>query len=114
MGDPNAITGKAPPSEDVLGMLEAESAEWAENGPMGPYDTTYSVPHQHEDWEVEFDLLTVTVDDIIAQCGYPESARARLSEIHRRLAECRLNYYKGPVNGRIPLLEATPHPGVAE
>ncbi|MYB78873.1 MAG: hypothetical protein F4X70_05295 [Acidimicrobiia bacterium] len=113
MRDPNAVTGKAPPSDVVLRMLEAESAEWDENGPTDPYDTTYSVPHQHEDWEVEFNLLTVTVDDIIAQCGYPESARPRLAEVHRRLAEYRLSYYKGPINGRVPLLEATTHPGVA-
>lgn len=113
MRDPNTVKGKAPPSENVLRLLEAESAEWDEKGPMDPYDTTYSVPHQHRDGEVEFDLLTVTVDDIITQCGYPESARARLAKIHRRLAEYRLSYYKGPINGKVPLLEATTHTGVA-
>ena len=113
MRDPNAVTGKAPPSDNVLRMLEDESAEWDENGPMDPYDTTYSVPHQHRDGEVEFALLTVTVDDIITRCGYPESARARLARIHRRLAEYRLSYYKGPINGKVPLLEATTRTGVA-
>jgi len=113
MRDPNAVTGRAPPSDNVLRMLEDESAEWDENGPMDPYDTTYSVPHQHRDGEVEFDLLTVTVDDTITQCGYPESARARLAKIHRRLAEHGLSYYKGPINGKVPLLEATTRTGVA-
>lgn len=114
MRDPNAVTGKAPPSDNVLRMLEDESAEWDENGPMDPYDTTYSVPHQHGDGEVGFDLLTVTVDDIITRCGYPESARARLAEIHRRLAEYRLSYYKGPINGKVPLWRQPPTQALPE
>ena len=113
MRDPSTVARKTPPSEDVLRMLEDESAEWDKNGPMGPYDTTYSVPHQYEDGEVEFDLLTVTIDEIITRCGYPESARARLAETHRRLAAYRLSYYKGSINGKIPLLEATTPTGLA-
>ena len=86
---------------EVLCLLDAEAAEWEAQGPLGAYDTTYSVPHQHEDTVVEFDLLTVTIDDIITQCGYPESARARLTEAHRRIAAHMLRHYKGPINGSI-------------
>ena len=66
--------------DEALRSLDAEAALIGREGPLGPYDTTYSVPHQHENRVVEFDLLTVTIADIIAQCGYPESARGRLAE----------------------------------
>ena len=98
---------------EVLRMLDAESAEWEAEGPLGAYDTTYSVPHQHQDTVVEFDLLTVTIDDIITQCGYPESAGARLTETHRWIAAHMLRHYKGPINGSVPLSEATTPTGVA-
>ena len=53
---------------------------------------------------VVFDLLTVTIDDIISQCGYPESARDNLAETHQRIARHLLAYYKGPIKNPVPLL----------
>ena len=99
--------------DEALRSLDAEAALISREGPLGPCDTTYSVPHQHEDRVVEFDLLTVTIDDIIVQCGYPESARVGLAETHRRIAAYRLRYYKGPVNSAVPLLGPTTQAGVA-
>lgn len=66
------------------------------------------VPHQQEDRLIEFDLLTSTVDDIISRCGYPEYERSELAEVHGRLAEHGLQFYRGPRPERIPLLEGTP------
>ena len=52
--------------------LDEEAERIAKEGPRGPHDTAFFVPHQQEDRLVEFDLLTATVDDIISRCGYSE------------------------------------------
>ena len=113
MRDPSEIAERSRVREEALRSLDAEAALISREGPLGPYDTTYSVPHQREDRVVEFDLLTVTIDEIIAQCGYPESAREELTETHRRIAAHMLRYYEGPVNGAVPLLDPTAQAGVA-
>lgn len=101
-------------SEESEGEFATESALVKAEGPLDPYDTSYSVPHQQDQGKVVvFDLLTVTIDDIIAQCGYPESAKDSLTEIHRRIAAHLLAYYKGPIKNPIPLLEATAQAGVS-
>ena len=101
-------------SEDIVSALVAESDRVDAEGPLGPYDTTYSVPHQQDtDRVVVFDLLTVTIDDIVTQCRYPESARASLAETHRRIAAYRLAFYKGPIRDNIPLLEVDMQAGIA-
>ena len=87
--------------------LDEESERIAREGPRGPIDTVFYVPHQQEDRLVEFDLLTSTVDDIISRCGYSEHERSELAEIHRRMAEHDLRFYRGPLPDRIPLLEGT-------
>lgn len=100
--------------DEALRSLDNEAALIDAEGPWDPYDTTYTVPHQADIGRVvEFDLRTVTIDQIIAQCGYPESARSELAEIHRRIASNMLHYHKGPIKGSVPLLEATPQAGVA-
>ena len=113
MRDQSNITERSRLRDEALRSLDAEAALISREGPLGPYDTTYSVPHQYEDRVVEFDLLTVAIDDIITQCGYPESARGELTETHRRIAEHLLQYYKGPINGAVPLLDPTAQAGVA-
>lgn len=72
-----------------------------------PEDATFWIPHQQEDRVVSFNRLTVTIDEIITQCGYPESARERLTKLHRRLAREFLQDYQGPREGSVPLLEET-------
>ena len=113
MRDQSNIAERRRLRDEALRSLDAEAALISREGPLGPYDTTYSVPHQREDRVIEFDLLTVTIDDIITECGYPESARDSLAETHRRVAAHMLSYYRGPVNGTVPLLDPTAQPGVA-
>lgn len=74
-----------------------------------PFDAIFWVPHQQEGRMVQFNRLTVTIDDIVTVCGYPESERERLAVLHRRLAEEFLDDYRGPRFGPVPLLEET-HP----
>ena len=87
--------------------LDEEAERIAKEGPRGPHDTAFYVPHQQEDRLVEFDLLTATVDDIISRCGYSEDERSELAEAHRRMAEHDLRFYRGPLPESIPLLEGT-------
>ena len=70
-------------------------------------DAIFWVPHQMEPRVVEFNVLTSTIDDIISKCGYPESERERLQELHRRSAQAFLNDYVGPIKGPVPLLGET-------
>ena len=94
--------------------LAAEAAVIRERGPLDPFDTTYTVPHQSDpDRVVEFNLLTVTVDDIIAQCGYPESARAWLVEVHHKVAAYRLAHYRGSIPDTVPLIDTRTQVGIA-
>ena len=72
-----------------------------------PGDAICWVPHQRENRMVEFNRLTVTIDDIITGCGYPESERSRLTALHRQLAEEFLRDYRGPLIRPVPLLEET-------
>ncbi len=87
--------------------LDKESERIDKEGPRGPYETVFYVPHQQENRLVEFDLLTATVDDIISRCGYSEEERSELAEAHRRMAEHDLRFYRGPLPESIPLLEGT-------
>ena len=110
----NKMTESQSLSDEALHSLDDEAALIDAEGPWDPYDTTYTVPHQRDIGRVvEFDLRTVTIDDIIVQCGYPESARRELVEIHRRIASNMLHYHKGSIKRTIPLLEATLQTGVA-
>lgn len=87
-------------------LLDAHVARIEEHGPYDRYDPTFWVPHQQDLGRmVEFNRLTVTIDDIIERCGYPETERARLTLQHRRTAEDYLKHYLGPLNGPVPLLE---------
>ena len=75
-----------------------------------PQQANFWVPHQLEERLVQFNRLTTTIDEIVARCGYPESAREGLAVLHRRLTEEFLRDYRGPVEGPIPLLEETRSP----
>ena len=86
-------------------MLDAHVARIKKNGPYDRYDPTFWVPHQREVGRmVEFNRLTVTIDDIIHQCGYPESERARLTQQHRRTVQEYLKHYQGPISRPFPIL----------
>lgn len=75
------------------------------DGYNNPGDAIFWVPHQQEARMVQFNRLTVTIDDIISRCGYPESERERLTLLHRRLAEEFMADYQGLRNVPVPLLE---------
>lgn len=72
-----------------------------------PEDAIFWVPHQQQPRMVKFNVLTSTIDDIITQCGYPESERKRLKLQHRRSAGAFLKDYVGPIEGKVPLLGET-------
>ena len=94
-------------SDEERRLLDAQAARIEEHAPYDCHDPTFWIPHQQDIGRmVRFNRLTVTIDDIIAQCGYPESERARLAAQHRRTAEEYLKYYRGPVGGSVPLLDA--------
>lgn len=94
-------------SEEERRLLDDESSLIDEHGPCDPYDSTYWVPHQQDhDRLVRFNVLTVTVDEIMEQCGFAESQREHVTRTHSRIAKRRLEYYKGPVGKSVPLLQS--------
>ena len=105
----NAHGHRCPPyvvGEEECEML-ADAVPYEELRYHDPEDAVFWVPHQREPRMVKFNVLTSTIDDIVTQCGYPESERDRLAEQHRRSAEAFLNDYVGPIQGRVPLLGET-------
>ena len=52
---------------------------------------------------MRFNPFTAAIDGIITQCGFPESGRARLTEINRRIAAYRIAYYERFAGGAVPL-----------
>ncbi len=73
------------------------------HGPFAPGETRFATGHYAEDRLVWFDLLTVTLDDIMRECGIPEEHRQQQREEYRRFAECFLEHYDGP-GKPLPLL----------
>ena len=76
----------------------------ADNGPFTSGDTLFAVGHYTEDRDVWFDILTVTTDDIMRECGIPESERDEQRSLNRCYAELFLRFHDGPER-TIPLLE---------
>ena len=69
-----------------------------------PEDADFWVPHQQQPRMVKFNRLTSTIDEIIAQCAYPERERDRLTRQQHRTAVEFLKAYQGPITGPIPLI----------
>ncbi len=91
-------------SEEDDRILKAHSEHINQHGPYDPYDSSFFVGHSTEDRLIEFDTLTATIDDIMKQCDIPEEYREELTELHRECTKDFLRYYKGPIEGPIPLL----------
>ena len=89
---------------DLDRMHEDYLDNMAGNGPFAPGDTLFAVGHHTEDRLVWFDILTVTLDDIMSECGFPEEQREQHSSQHRFFAEYFLRHYEGPEK-TVPLLE---------
>ncbi len=74
------------------------------HGPYDPHDTTFAVGHYIEDRLVWFDFLTATVDDIMREGAFPLEERERVKALHQFSALRFEEYYRGPLNGPVPLL----------
>lgn len=84
--------------------LEEYSDHIAENGAFAPGDTLFAVGHHTEDRDVWFDILTVTTDDIMRECGLPDERREQQRLLNRAYAKHFLRFYDGPEK-TVPLLE---------
>ena len=92
-------------SEEELDRgLEEYSDSITENGAFAPGDTLFATGHCTEDRDVWFDILTVTLDDIMRECAVPEEQREKRRLRYRMFAEYFLQHYNGPEQ-TVPLLE---------
>lgn len=90
--------------EHVRQGLEEYSDHIVKNGSFSSGDTLFATGHYTEDRDVWFDILTVTLDDIMRDCGVPEEWREQRRLRYRRYAEYFLLHYDGPER-TVPLLE---------
>lgn len=85
--------------------IEAEMvAEIEEHGPFTSGETKFATGHYTEDRLVWFDILTVTLDDIMRECAVPEEQREQRRSRYRSYAEEFLQHHDGPET-TLPLLE---------
>ena len=73
------------------------------HGPFAQGDTRFATGHHAEERLVCFDLLTVTLDEIMRECGIPDEQREQQREEYRGFAEYFLEHYDGPEK-TLPLL----------
>lgn len=103
--------GEQQSQEDLYRELEEESAYIDKYGPYGPHGTTFYIGHQQRLGElVEFDRRTVTLDEIMERCAYPEEKREHVGRVQRALTRRWMQFYQGPLKGPVPLLEESPLP----
>lgn len=85
--------------------LDREAARYiTENGPFAPGDTTFAIGHYSEDRLVWFDILFVTLDDIMRECAFPEDQRPKRRLLVRSFAKHFLRFHNVP-EGTLPLLQ---------
>lgn len=85
--------------------IEAETvAEIEEHGPFAPGETKFATGHFTENRLVWFDILTVTLDDIMRECAVPEEQREQRRSRYRSYAQEFLQHHHGPEK-TLPLLE---------
>ena len=85
--------------------IEAEIvAEIEEHGPFASGETKFATGHYTKDRLVWFDILTVTLDDIMRECAVPEEQREQRRSRYRIYAKEFLQHYDGPEK-TLPLLE---------
>ena len=90
--------------EEIHKGLEEYSDYIAEKGAFAQGDTLFTVGHYTEDKDVWFEILTVTTDDIMRECGIPEEQREQQRLLNRSYAKHFLRFYDGP-ESTVPLLE---------
>ena len=76
----------------------------AKNGPWASGNTMFATGHHTEDRLVWFDILTVTLDDIMRECAIPEDRRDQHKKEYRSFALCFLQHYEGSQRS-VPLLK---------
>ncbi len=74
------------------------------HGLYDPPDTTFAVGHYVEDRLVWFDFLIATVDEIMRECAFPLEEREHVKALHQFSAQRFKEFYRGPLNGPVPLL----------
>ena len=74
------------------------------DGPFEPHDTTFTIGHCVENRLVWFDFLTTTVDDIMRDCAFPPEERENVKKRNELSAQRFKEFYRGPLNGPVPLL----------
>lgn len=77
-------------------MGEDMAALIAKHGPFARGDTMFGTGHHTDNRLVWFDFLTVTLEDIMRECGIPEDRREQRREEYSEFAEYSLKYYEGP------------------
>ena len=90
--------------EELDGGLGKYSDHITESGAFARGDTWFATGHCTEDRDVWFDILTVTLDDIMRECAVPEEQREQRRLRYRVFAEHFLQHYDGPEQ-TVPLLE---------
>lgn len=86
-------------------QIEAEMvAEIEEHGSFASGETRFGTGHYTEDRLVWFDILTVTLDDIMRECAVPEEQREQRRLRYRSYAKEFLQHHDGPEK-TLPLLE---------
>lgn len=90
--------------EDLDRLMWEYSDDIAKNGPFAPGDTLFATGHYTENRTVWFDILTVTLDDIMRECAFPEEQREQQRSRYRFFAEYFLRHHTGPEE-TVPLLE---------
>ena len=85
--------------------IESEMvAEIQEHGSFAPGETRFATGHYTEDRLVWFDILTVTLDDIMRECAVPEDQREQRRLRYHCYAKEFLQHHDGPEK-TLPLLE---------
>lgn len=80
-------------------------AEIEKHGSFAPGETMFATGHYTEDRLVWFDILTVTLDDIMRECAVPEGQREQRRLRYRSYAKEFLQHYDGPERDAAPVEE---------
>lgn len=80
------------------------AADIEEHGSFAPGETMFANGHYTEDRLVWFDILTVTLDDIMRECAVPEGQREQRRLRYRSYAKEFLQHHEGSEK-TLPLLE---------
>ena len=87
--------------DEQLAWEDSERILW--EGPFAPGNSMFAAVHHSTREFIWFDILTVTLDDIMIGCGFLEEHREYQAQIAREHARDFLKYHTGPET-TVPLL----------